>query len=244
MTCRPGRRSRPTTRRCATGTSASCSPTTPAAASGSRPRPSGCSWTIPRTASRTRRSKLLVQLAEESDLRGRIDAMFRGDQINVTEHRSVLHVALRAPKGQSIVVDGEGRRARGPRRARQDGRLLREDPERRVEGVHRQADPQRHQHRHRRLGPRPGDGLRGPEALQRSQPDVPLRLERRRHRLRRGHPRPRPGRDAVHRLLEDVHDAGDDDQRPDRARLVPGGPARREGRSRGTSSPSRPTPRR
>ncbi len=51
--------------------------------------------------------KLLVKLAEESDLRGQIDAMFRGDPINATEHRSVLHVALRAPKGQSIFVDGK-----------------------------------------------------------------------------------------------------------------------------------------
>ena len=51
--------------------------------------------------------KLLLQLAEESGLRGRIDAMFRGDKINITEKRSVLHVALRAPKGASIVVDGE-----------------------------------------------------------------------------------------------------------------------------------------
>ena len=51
--------------------------------------------------------KLLVQLAGESGLRERIDAMFRGDPINVTEHRSVLHVALRAPKGQSILVDGK-----------------------------------------------------------------------------------------------------------------------------------------
>jgi len=50
---------------------------------------------------------LLVQLAEESGLRARIDAMFRGDKINVTEKRAVLHVALRAPKGHSIVVDGE-----------------------------------------------------------------------------------------------------------------------------------------
>jgi len=50
---------------------------------------------------------LLVQLAEESGLRARIDAMFRGDKINVTEKRAVLHVALRAPQGQSIVVDGE-----------------------------------------------------------------------------------------------------------------------------------------
>jgi glucose-6-phosphate isomerase len=50
---------------------------------------------------------LLVQLAGESGLRHRIDAMFRGEKINVTEKRAVLHVALRAPKGTSIVVDGE-----------------------------------------------------------------------------------------------------------------------------------------
>ena len=51
--------------------------------------------------------KLLVQLAEQSGLRAKIDAMFRGDKINITENRAVLHVALRAPKGESIVVDGE-----------------------------------------------------------------------------------------------------------------------------------------
>ena len=51
--------------------------------------------------------KLLLQLAEESGLRARIDAMFRGEKINITENRAVLHVALRAPKGASIVVDGE-----------------------------------------------------------------------------------------------------------------------------------------
>ncbi|MGB8566942.1 MAG: glucose-6-phosphate isomerase, partial [Pseudolabrys sp.] len=51
--------------------------------------------------------KLLVQLADESGLRGRIDAMFRGDKINITENRAVLHLALRAPRGASIVVDGE-----------------------------------------------------------------------------------------------------------------------------------------
>src|SRR5947208_4806809 len=50
---------------------------------------------------------LLLQLAAECDLRGRIDAMFRGDKINVTEQRAVLHVALRAPRSESIVVDGE-----------------------------------------------------------------------------------------------------------------------------------------
>jgi glucose-6-phosphate isomerase len=51
--------------------------------------------------------KLLVQLAEESGLQARVDAMFRGEKINITEKRAVLHVALRAPRGTSIVVDGE-----------------------------------------------------------------------------------------------------------------------------------------
>src|SRR5439155_11514566 len=50
---------------------------------------------------------LLLGLAEEAGLRQRIDAMFRGDKINVTEDRPVLHVALRAPRGTTIVVDGE-----------------------------------------------------------------------------------------------------------------------------------------
>jgi len=51
--------------------------------------------------------KLLLQLAHNSRLRERIDAMFRGDKINITEKRAVLHVALRAPKDQSILVDGK-----------------------------------------------------------------------------------------------------------------------------------------
>src|SRR6058998_2523215 len=51
--------------------------------------------------------KLLIELAEESGLRSRIDAMFRGEKINTTERRAVLHVALRAPKEASIVVEGE-----------------------------------------------------------------------------------------------------------------------------------------
>jgi glucose-6-phosphate isomerase len=51
--------------------------------------------------------RLLVALADESGLQARIDAMFRGDKINVTENRAVLHVALRAPRDASIVVDGK-----------------------------------------------------------------------------------------------------------------------------------------
>ena len=50
--------------------------------------------------------KLLVQLAEESGLHARMDAMFRGEKINITENRAALHVALRAPRGASIFVDG------------------------------------------------------------------------------------------------------------------------------------------
>jgi glucose-6-phosphate isomerase len=51
--------------------------------------------------------RLLVELAKESGLAAKIEAMFTGEKINITENRAVLHVALRAPKGESIVVDGE-----------------------------------------------------------------------------------------------------------------------------------------
>ncbi len=51
--------------------------------------------------------RLLLELAESSGLRERIDAMFKGEKINVTERRAVLHVALRAPRDQSIIVDGQ-----------------------------------------------------------------------------------------------------------------------------------------
>ncbi|BDV42204.1 glucose-6-phosphate isomerase [Geotalea uraniireducens] len=51
--------------------------------------------------------RLLLRLAGETGLRQRIDAMFSGERINVTEQRAVLHVALRAPRGATITVDGE-----------------------------------------------------------------------------------------------------------------------------------------
>jgi glucose-6-phosphate isomerase len=51
--------------------------------------------------------RLLVALAEECGVRAKIEAMFRGDKINITENRAVLHIALRAPKDEKIVVDGE-----------------------------------------------------------------------------------------------------------------------------------------
>jgi glucose-6-phosphate isomerase len=51
--------------------------------------------------------KLLLQLAKESDLAGRTQAMFGGEKINITENRAVLHVALRAPRNATILVDGK-----------------------------------------------------------------------------------------------------------------------------------------
>ena len=82
---------------------------------------------------------------------------------------------------------------------------------------------QRRQHRHRRhLTSVPVMAYEALRPLQRPRHALSLRVQRRRHRLRRSHPRPRPGRDAVHRLVQDVHHARDDDQRRTRARLVAG----------------------
>ena len=85
--------------------------------------------------------------------------MFRGDKINITENRAVLHVALRAPKGEKIVVDGED--VVPEVHAVLDKMAAFADRVRvgRVEGTYRQADQERDQHRDRRLGPGAGDGV-------------------------------------------------------------------------------------
>ena len=121
--------------------------------------------------------RLLIELAEESGLRSRIDAMFRGEKINITEKRAVLHVALRAPRDASIVVDGENvvpqvhavldRMADFSNRVRNGA----------VERAHRQTHSECHQHRHRRFRPRTGHGLRSAQVLQRSSHDVPVRVQ-------------------------------------------------------------------
>ena len=110
----------------------------------------------------------------------------RGEHINVTEDRAVLHTALRLPRrrvdswstAQDVVADVHAvldRWRRSPTgSARASGR------------AHRQADPHRGQHRHRRLRPRTRDGLRGAAATTRRGLDVPVRVEHRRRRLRRG----------------------------------------------------------
>ena len=122
------------------------------------------------------------------------------------------------------------RRGAGARGARPDGGLRQPGQVGRLEGLHRQADQERHQCRHRRIRPGPGDGVRGAAALRHPGHHVPVRVQRGLHRLRRGDPRPGPGRDAVHHLLQDVRHAGDADQR----HLRPGLDCRRLGtRGRG-----------
>jgi glucose-6-phosphate isomerase len=88
--------------------------------------------------------KLLVELAQESGLQERIDAMFSGEKINITEGRAVLHVALRTPKSMSIVVDGQD---------------VVPEVHAVVEGAHRQTDSQCSEHRYRWIGPGSGDGV-------------------------------------------------------------------------------------
>ena len=157
--------------------------------------------------------QLLVDLARECRVEQRRDMMFRGDKINVSENRSVLHVALRMPKGTSLVVDGVDvvaevhevldRMAAFANRIRSgDWKGHTGKPIRNVINVGIGGSD---------LGP--GDGVRGAAPLQRSQPDVPLRVQRRLDRLRRGDPRPGRRGDAVHHLLEDVRNPGDADQR-------------------------------
>ena len=175
--------------------------------------------------------ELLLQLAEECGLRARIDGMFRGERINVTENRAVLHVALRAPKGARIEVDGENvvpgvhavldKMATFADRVRSGG----------VEGPHRPSHPERGQRRHRGVRPGPRDGVRSPAPLHPAGHDLPLRLQRRRHRLRGSGPGPGRGGYPVHRLVEDLHHPGDHDERAFGARVAAARPGRgRDGR--------------
>ena len=138
---------------------------------------------------------LLVALAEESGLRERIDAMFRGDKINVDrESGGAPRRAAAAARAQRSGRRRQGRRRRGARRARPDGGLRRPRAQR--------ASGQGHTGKRIRNVVNIGIGGSdlGPvmayEALRhysRARPDLPVRVERRRHRLRRGDPRPRPG---------------------------------------------------
>ncbi len=117
-------------------------------------------WSKHRATDETMR--LLVAVAEAAGLRRMIDAMFAGEHINVTEDRAVLHVALRAPAGERIVVDGADVVPDVHARARPHGGVRRPGAQRGVDGLHRPGRPQRREHRHRRVGPRPGHGVPRP----------------------------------------------------------------------------------
>ena len=102
---------------------------------------------------------LLLQLARESGLRERIDAMFRGEKINTSEKRAVLHVALRAPRSATILHDGQNVVPEVHAVLDKMADFAERRAQRRLEGSHRQAHPQRDQHRHRRIGSGPCHGL-------------------------------------------------------------------------------------
>ena len=141
-------------------------------------------------------------------------------------HRGPGGAPRRAPCARRVAVRAAGGRG-GPR---PHGRVLRSGAERRVEGLHGQADPERGQHRHRRLRPRAGHGLRGAPALLAPGHGLPVRVQRRLDGLRRGDARPRARRDVVRRLVEDVHDPRDHDQRGHGARMAARGAEGRGGR--------------
>ena len=109
-------------------TSATSSRTTPAAAERLSLEAVGLSPTTPSTASPTRRCACWSRWPRSPACAGRIEAMFRGDKINVTEDRAVLHVALRAPTGRAHRGRRRGRRARRARGARPDGGVRRPGP--------------------------------------------------------------------------------------------------------------------
>jgi len=153
---------------------------------------------------------LLVKLAEERGLSAKRDAMFRGDKINVTENRAVLHTALRAPRDAVIEVDGRNvvpdvhavlaRMADFAERVRSGA--WKGHTGKRIRNIVN-------------LGI--GGSFLGPEMAYLA---LRLRVERRRRRFHRNDAGSRCRRDAVHRRLQDVYDARDDEQRRRGARLA------------------------
>src|ERR1700745_3334667 len=123
--------------------------------------------------------KLILRMAEESGLPSRMEAMFSGEKINLTENRAVLHTALRAPRDASIVVDGENV---GPKiYAVLDKRAHFAD---RVRNGDWKGYSQCRQHRHWWLRSWTSHGLRGPSLVYRSVYDISVCFQRRRNRLR------------------------------------------------------------
>ncbi len=171
--------------------------------------------------------KLLLELAEESGLRGKITAMFGGEKINVTENRAVLHTALRAPADATILVDGKNvvpevhavldkmagfaTRVRGGAWRGHSGKRIKNvvnigiggsdlGPVMAYEALKHYSD--------RNLTFRFVSNVDGIDFVEATR-DLD------------------PAETLVHRFLQDVHDAGDNDQRPKRARLAAQGTGRR-----------------
>ncbi len=171
----------------------------------------------------------LFALARATRLPERIEAMFRGDRINVTENRPVLHVALRAPRSASIMVDG--------RNVVDDVHAV---LDRMAAFANRVRSGAWTGHTGKRIRSIVNIGIGGSdlgpamayEALRfysGSLAHLPLRVQRGRCGFRREDARPRSGGDAVHRRVEDVHDARDDDERALGPRVAADGVRRRAG---------------
>ena len=157
--------------------------------------------------------ELLFQLAKEAGLRERIEAMFSGSKINITENRAVLHTALRAPAGASVIVDGENVVPQVHEVLRRMAEFCDQVRSGEWKGHTGKRIRQHRQYRDRRFRSRPRHGIRSAPALQPARHDLPFRLQRRWHRPRRGRSRSGSRRDTVHRLLQNFHDARNDDQR-------------------------------
>ena len=213
--------------------------------SGSRARRRASSSTTRRTASPTRRCGCSSRSRSSAASRERRDAMFAGERINVTEDRSVLHVALRMPRERSLVVDGVDVVAEVHEVLDRMAAFCDAVRSGDVDGLHRAA-PIRNV-----VNIGIGGSDLGPVMAYRalrhySRRDLTFRFvsnvdgtdfaEATRDLD--------PARDAVHRLLEDVHDARDDDERRHRASSgCSTGSAATRRRSPATSSPSRRTSR-
>ncbi len=166
--------------------------------------------------------RLLVALAEEAALPAAIEQMFRGDRINATEGRAVLHTALRNRANTPVLVEGHDVMPEVNAVLAQMQRFS----ERVIGGEWRgytgkPVDRYR-QYRHRRLRPRPGHGDRGAQGLPAAAPAHALRLQRRRNPPCRNVAGPRPGADPLPGGLQNLHHPGDHGQRHHGAALAAG----------------------
>ena len=213
---------------------------------GCRARRAACSSTTRSTAPPTRRCACCSRSRTQADVAGWRDKMFAGDKINGTEDRAVLHVALRNRSEPPILVDGKDVMPEVNARAREDARR---SPTALRGGAWKG-------HTGKTITDVVNIGIGGSdlgpvmvtEALRpywKAGPARALRVERRRHAPGRDAEARRPGAHAVHRREQDLHHAGDADQRAaPRARGCSRSSAPARTPSRSTSSRCRPTRRR